>query len=75
MRDIESIKTLLETSIYNKPHLSCEEQLVLLEHRGVKIENKKFALEQLETISYYVNKRIFSSFQTRKWTIRRKCYI
>ena len=40
MRDIESIKTLLETSIYNKPHLSCEEQLVLLEHRGVKIENK-----------------------------------
>lgn len=53
MRDIESIKTLLETSIYNKPHLSCEEQLVLLEHRGVKIENKKFALEQLETISYY----------------------
>ena len=53
MRDIESIKTLLETSVYNKPYLSCEEQLVLLEYRGVRIENKKFALEQLETISYY----------------------
>ena len=40
MRDIESIKTLLETSVYNKPYLSCEEQLVLLEYRGVRIENK-----------------------------------
>ena len=27
--------------------------MVLLEYRGVRIENKKFALEQLETISYY----------------------
>lgn len=53
MRDIEAIKTLLDTSNYKKPYLSCEDQLILLEYRGVKIENKKFALEQLETISYY----------------------
>ncbi|MFI3545119.1 Abi family protein [Mammaliicoccus sciuri] len=53
MRNIKSIKTLLATSIYKKPYLSCEEQLILLKDRGIKIDNEEFALEQLETISYY----------------------
>nr|WP_241668091.1 Abi family protein [Staphylococcus aureus] len=61
VRDIEAIKILIETSSYKKPYLSCEEQLILLEYRGVKIENKKFALEQLETISYYSLINAYSS--------------
>lgn len=53
MRNIEAIKTLLDTSKYSKPYLSYEEQLLLLKDRGIKIEDEKLALQQLETISYY----------------------
>lgn len=53
MRNIEAIKTLLKTSKYSKPYLSCEEQLTLLKSRGIFIEDEEFALEQLQTISYY----------------------
>ena len=53
MRNIEAIKTRLDTSKYSKPYLNCEEQLLLLKDRGIKIEDEKFALQQLETISYY----------------------
>lgn len=53
MRNIEAIETLINTSKYSKPYLSYEEQLLLLKHRGIKIEDERFALRQLETISYY----------------------
>ncbi|EKS31572.1 Abi family protein [Staphylococcus epidermidis] len=53
MRNIEAIETLINTSKYSKPYLSYEEQLLLLKYRGIKIEDEKFALRQLETISYY----------------------
>ncbi|HEC2171669.1 TPA: Abi family protein [Staphylococcus delphini] len=53
MRNIEAIKTLLKTSKYSKPYLSCEEQLTLLKSRGIFIEDEELALEQLQTISYY----------------------
>ena len=49
MRNIEAIETLINTSKYSKPYLSYEEQLL----RGIKIEDERFALRQLETISYY----------------------
>ncbi|MCG9802501.1 hypothetical protein LHK26_12235 [Staphylococcus argenteus] len=47
VRDTEAIKILIETSSYKKPYLSCEEQLILLEYRGVKIENKKICIRAI----------------------------
>ncbi|KAA1039477.1 Abi family protein [Macrococcus equipercicus] len=53
MRKIAEIKSYLNQSEYSKPYLSCDDQLVLLEDRGLIIQDKVFALEQLKTISYY----------------------
>ncbi|MGS0644285.1 Abi family protein [Staphylococcus hominis] len=53
MNDIEEIKKYLSENEFAKPYLSCKDQLTLLKARGLIIENEDFALEQLNTISYY----------------------
>lgn len=40
-------------TLYNKPALTFEEQLIQLEERGLTIENKDKALHLLQNISYY----------------------
>lgn len=62
MEDIIAIKKYLNLSKESKPYLSCREQLILLQDRGLIIEDPKFALMQLETISYYSLVNAYSHF-------------
>lgn len=39
--------------MYNKPHLAFEQQLELLQSRGLRCENEAFALEVLRAVGYY----------------------
>jgi abortive infection bacteriophage resistance protein len=40
-------------SIYNKPHLTFEQQLALLKSRGLEVTDEKAALEYLRRLGYY----------------------
>lgn len=66
MKDINSIKTYLKLSPESKPYLSCKEQIILLKDRGLIIDDEKFALMQLETISYYSLINAYSHFFKQK---------
>ncbi|ARM67824.1 Abi family protein [Staphylococcus caprae] len=66
MKDINAIKTYLKLSPESKPYLSCKEQIILLKDRGLIIDDEKFALMQLETISYYSLINSYSHFFKQK---------
>ena len=59
-------KTYLKLSPESKPYLSCKEQIILLKDRGLIIDDEKFALMQLETISYYSLINSYSHFFKQK---------
>ncbi len=47
----------------NKPFLTFEDQLNLFEKRGMKVKNKKIALEKLSNINYYKIKEFAQPFE------------
>ena len=59
-------KNLFKAFPESKPYLSCKEQIILLKDRGLIIDDEKFALMQLETISYYSLINAYSHFFKQK---------
>lgn len=51
---------------YTKPHLTYQQQIELLENRGLIINNKEFAIIKLQHISYYRLSAYFLPFQSKK---------